>query len=229
MRLNARWWLLTIVAVASVSCSGSDSADALPNAIRLVDLFDPNQVAGAAAPASVPTRTEWRFDGSPAASVPAKLTATHGWQAGPGVAGLAVQSGQLSGRSTTDVPLIHLERTTGLDAPDMLHSVEIRMRASGGANLAIQDERGRHVEPRRPARDGGPGNLAPAVAASGGRRGSDLHADSTRAHRVVARSPCGDSTHGRLRRLVCHRVDSSRESARAPRLDSGRRGMAWPS
>ncbi|HUE87678.1 MAG TPA: sulfatase [Vicinamibacterales bacterium] len=138
MRSNARWWLLTIIAVASVSCSGSDSADAPPNALRLVDLFDPKQVQGAAAPASAPTRIEWRFDGSPAASVPAKLTATHGWQAGPGVAVLAVQSGQLSGRSTTDVPLIHLERTTGLDAPDMLHSVEIRMRASGGANLAVQ-------------------------------------------------------------------------------------------
>jgi hypothetical protein len=126
------------MAVASVSCTGSDRAETPANTIRLVDLFDPAQVQGAAAAAAAPTRTEWRFDGSSGISGPAPQTSTQGWQVGAGVTGLAVQSGQLSGRSTTDVPLIHLERTTGLDSPDMLHSVEIRMRASGGANLAVQ-------------------------------------------------------------------------------------------
>ena len=37
-----------------------------------------------------------------------------------------------------DAALIHVERTTGLDVPDTLHAIEVRMRASDGANLSIQ-------------------------------------------------------------------------------------------
>src|SRR5436305_10992463 len=109
-----------------------------PPAIRLVDLFDRQKVA---APRPVPP---------PAAPMSAC------WQAGPGVAGLAVRDGRLAGRSTTDFPVLHCERTAGLDLDDVLHAVEIRLRASAGANLAVQIARP------------GPLDLAQAVEAGRG-------------------------------------------------------------
>ena len=44
---------------------------------------------------------------------------------------LTIRDGRLTGRSTTDFPVVHFERTTGFDNPDLVHAVEIRMRASG--------------------------------------------------------------------------------------------------
>jgi len=70
--------------------------------------------------------TEWRSDGSDSA-----------WKAGPGVTGLEVRDGRLVGRASTDIPILCVERTQGLEDPDTLHSVEIRLRASKGTNLSM--------------------------------------------------------------------------------------------
>jgi arylsulfatase A-like enzyme len=116
-----------------------------------VDTFDAKRVSGSAAKASRPLpRTEWRFDGTPPSPPappppgpdakppgPAPFAATRGWEAGPGVEGLAIKDGRLTGRSTTDFPVLHLERTAGLENPDQLQAVEVRLRASGGANLSV--------------------------------------------------------------------------------------------
>ncbi len=99
--------------------------------IRLLDEFASADVVGGSTD-SVPSPppTEWRFDGS--ASGPNQQ-----WKAGPGVAGLSVRDGFLRARSTTDIPILHVERTSGLENGDVLHAIEVRMRASEGSKLAV--------------------------------------------------------------------------------------------
>jgi arylsulfatase A-like enzyme len=139
---------LLLAVVAASACRGPASE---PKAIRLIDAFDTKLVEGSpgsAAAAGPVRRTEWRFDGPapspppppapPARPSPAPFAATRGWEAGPGVTGLAIRDGVLVGRTTSDFPILHLERTSGLDNADQLHAVEIRMRASKGGNLAVQ-------------------------------------------------------------------------------------------
>ena len=88
------------------------------------------------------------------------------WEPGPGVAGLAVKDGQLTGRVTSDGALIHLERTSGLDVPDTLHAIEVRMRASDGANVSIQTSPRDDRQPGRYVCGGAATAVAAAVAHS---------------------------------------------------------------
>ena len=95
--------------------------------LRLVDVFGEATVEGGSRNDNVaPEPTEWRFDGS-----------DNAWKAGPGVTGLQVRDGRLVGRASTDIPIVYVERTEGLEDPDTLHSVEIRLRASKGVNLSM--------------------------------------------------------------------------------------------
>ena len=121
-----------------------------PSVTRLADIFDAQQVKGSATTAAAPVpRTEWRFDGPPPAPParaavpgpppsPAPFAATRGWEAGPGVSGLAIQDGRLVGKTTDDFPILRLERTSGLENPDQVHAIEVRMRVSGGGTLSAQ-------------------------------------------------------------------------------------------
>jgi arylsulfatase A-like enzyme len=137
--------LVSLLAIGSAACR---KAAAAPGAIRLVAAFDAKAIEGSPAQANAPIRrTEWRFDGPapspppppapPAKPSPAPFAATRGWEAGPGISGLAIRDGMLAGRSTSDFPILHLERTTGLENADQLHAVEIRLRASKGVNLSM--------------------------------------------------------------------------------------------
>ena len=146
-RPRVAWLLpLMLIAAAATACNRPAPDGAKP--IRLVDTFDAKRVEGSSAKAALPVRrTEWRFDGpapSPpppppagAKPSPAPFPATRGWEAGPGVSGLAIRDGVLVGRSTTDFPILHIERTSGLENADQLHAVEVRLRVSKGANLAL--------------------------------------------------------------------------------------------
>ena len=137
MTATLRLAAVSSVVLMTLACSGATPTETRPAAVRLVDLFDAKRVQGTVKPATAIRPTVFRFDGTPAPQ-PAKFAATHGWEAGPGVAGFTVKDGQLTGRVTNDSSLIHLERTSGLDVPDTLHAIEVRMRASHGANLSIQ-------------------------------------------------------------------------------------------
>ena len=130
---NTALGLLVFCAVGLAGCGPSEPASV---AIRLVDLFEPDAVEGTATEVVRPPRTEWRFDGS-AEKPEGKFAATYGWQTGRAVTGLAIRNGRLTGRSNADFPIIHVERTSGLDDGDLLHAVEIRLRASAGSNLSI--------------------------------------------------------------------------------------------
>jgi arylsulfatase A-like enzyme len=128
-----------------------------PTVLRLVDLFNPKGLEGATVAARQVPRIEWQF-GAPAPSpAPKVFPATRGWQAGPDVGALAIREGRLEGRSSGDFPILRMERTSGLDDPDQLHAIEIRLRVSAGTNLSVatsasekvdlaeQQERGRKI------------------------------------------------------------------------------------
>ena len=119
-------WLSCLTLLLLAACSRSSDA---PSVIRLVDVFDSATVEGRSDARPSPGRTEWRFDGG-----------NNGWTALSGVTGLDVRDERLSGRAETELPLLHVERTEGLDDPDTLHAIEVRLRASKGANLSIRVE-----------------------------------------------------------------------------------------
>jgi len=105
--------------------------------IRLVDLYDRATIEGSTGgDKTPPERTEWRFDTAPSPP-PEAFAATHGWEAGPGIADLAVRDGRLAGRTTDELSVLHLATTPDPTRRDTLHGVEIRMRASSGANVQV--------------------------------------------------------------------------------------------
>ena len=115
--------------LAGISCvvlvSSACSSPPVDSTVPLVDLFGTAVVEG---PVSVrsPSPIAWRFDG-----------AAHGVEAGPGVTGLRVAEGRLKGRATTDLPIVHVERTPDPEEQDTLHAVEVRLRASRGTNFSM--------------------------------------------------------------------------------------------
>jgi hypothetical protein len=101
-------------------------------------MFNEKTVVDAAAPVAAPARTEWRFDGPAPVPAPAARAATRGWEGGPGVTALTITNGLLTGRTTSPTSLLRIERTTDVQVADQLHSIEIRIRVSAGANLSVE-------------------------------------------------------------------------------------------
>lgn len=139
MNRVARWLADSVPAsllALSIGCQLPSSESR--NSLRLVDRYEKVEIdAGEAQGSRILPRTEWRFDGKVDDRVPPDSAATRGWRGGTGVAELTVHNGHLTGRTTSDFPILHVERTTGLEDKDLLHEVEVRLRVSAGANLAI--------------------------------------------------------------------------------------------
>ena len=161
-----------IMGISAQGCTSlwePDRASSAP--VRLVDLFEADMVSGGSQnPARAIPRTEWRFDGPPPEGAPGALAATHGWAAGPGVRGFGVRGGRLAGHSTDDFPILHLERTAGLDNDDLLHAVEVRMRASGGERIAFVASGDERVPDLRRQMHGNPFSLAVPIVPGDGMR-----------------------------------------------------------
>jgi arylsulfatase A-like enzyme len=121
-----------LLLAAAVGCQRGGAA---PVTVRLIDLYRPEHVEGRVAPEAPPARIEWRFDGTPGES--GERSPTRGWQALHGVSGFSGRGGRLVGKSSSDLPILHVERTSGLDDADLLHEVQIRLRASAGANVSF--------------------------------------------------------------------------------------------
>ncbi|MHC4560585.1 MAG: sulfatase family protein, partial [Planctomycetota bacterium] len=109
-----------------------------PIAIHLVNEFKLENVEGTPQEVvTAPPRAEWQFDVSSSLPSSEPNSATGGWQVFRGVADLQVRDGRLVGRSTSARPSIMVEMTSRPDDTDLLHSVEVRMCASAGANLRV--------------------------------------------------------------------------------------------
>ena len=136
--------VLAFVVLAGSACSRPAPR---PRVIRLVDVFDAKQIEGSSGKtSSARPRTAWRFDGPAPSPAPAAFAATRGFEAGPGVEGLTVRDGLLAGRATSDQPILHVQRTRGLEDGDQLHAVEIRLRVSAGTNLSVATRPGDTVD-----------------------------------------------------------------------------------
>jgi arylsulfatase A-like enzyme len=127
-----------LLVLVSVTCnSGTPDSAVLP--IRLVDLFKPEAVTSSAPAATKDLpKIEWRFDGAAPASPPERFAATRGFEGYRGVEGLAIREGRLTGRTTSDVPILAVTRTAQPDSRDQFHALEITMRASAGTNLTAR-------------------------------------------------------------------------------------------
>src|SRR5258708_6135326 len=83
------------------ACSRSSNV----KAIRLVDAFTTAKIEGAPSKTSVEHPAIWEFAGAGKSK-----EEFLGWKAGDGVTGLKVVDGKLTGRTTTDFPIIYASR-----------------------------------------------------------------------------------------------------------------------
>jgi choline-sulfatase len=97
-------------------------------AVRLIDVFSTAEVRGSPPAAERAPRAEWRFA---AGSEPI-------WKAGPGVEELAVRGTLLTGKTTTQIPILHVAFAPGEADRDLVHAIEVRLRASAGANFGVR-------------------------------------------------------------------------------------------
>ena len=148
MRILATTWLSLLLLIPACA---SPTPPAL-STTRLVDLYEA-EPAETPVPAPAQARTEWRFDAPTPLPVEGAFAATHGWEAGPMVKGLAVRDGRLTAESTGDFPLLHLERTGMPESGDNLHAVEIRLSVTAGANLSIDFRSGDKIDMKEVVED----------------------------------------------------------------------------
>ncbi len=113
---------------------------------RLVELFDPALVSHSPREVARVEPTEWRFDAAQAS----EPGSSGGWHAAAGVEGLHVEDGRLKGRTSDPLPVIWGARVPGGEESDTVHSLEIRMRATRGANLYFSFQGGTPPDTERP-------------------------------------------------------------------------------
>ena len=131
-----RWTLAARIGMGALLLAGcSGQASDGPVAVRIASVFE-DDPEGVPVERSAPLpRVEWRFD-TPEGQK-GKSSATRGWKAAQGVSGLTVREGRLTGRTTSAVPVVHVERSSGPFDADPLHTIELRLRVSSGTTLAV--------------------------------------------------------------------------------------------
>src|SRR5262245_10191894 len=132
--MRRRLALLTVEILTVAACGRTPSESA--RAIRFVDLFKPEVLHGETPSPSNLKPTVWRFDGPAPETPPKEFAPTRGWQ-GANINGLSVRDDRLVGRSSSQFPLLRIERTTDLGNRDQFHAIEIRMKASAGATVSL--------------------------------------------------------------------------------------------
>ena len=188
--------IAVIAMLAAISCRSRAEA---PAALRLTALYTP---AAIAAPAPAP------------ASGLGTLLPLKGWEAGLGVADLRIVDGKLTGRSTSDTPVIHLDWADMPSSADTVHAIVLKLKVSAGSAVALgfsADAKGFDLKKRSRSRRRGRG----ARPRGSSRRGPPYGRDRpplTRPARALASHH--DPADGRRRRVVRHRVDPHRVSRR---------------
>lgn len=117
--------LALTLATLAAACAERPSE---PASQRLVDLAGGATVTGTPPPAEPPEGAVWTFGDA----------AAHGWQAASGVADLRVEGGALVGRSTDDMPILHLAWRPDADPQEPVHAVEVRMASSAPGRLRAE-------------------------------------------------------------------------------------------
>lgn len=123
-RLLGRWVIL--IGLFCSACQSSPPISTEPQ--RLVDLFDGESLQGASQPPS---------DSGPLIAWQLSSGDIEAWQPAVGIEAFTTDQG-LSGRSSTDFPILHGRFEGEVDPQDLVHSVEIRMRATSGTRFALQ-------------------------------------------------------------------------------------------
>ena len=127
-------WLPSAVVLALGAAACSRDAE-VPVAQRLVDVFSAEMVDGSpdvnVDPAAL---AEWRFDGEAHDS---ESPATHGWEAFRDVTGLEVRDGRLAGAVTSATAIVRLPEVAELDEDDLLHEIQVRIRATAGTLASL--------------------------------------------------------------------------------------------
>jgi arylsulfatase A-like enzyme len=118
--------LSLLVLIGISSACGRAASEPANTTIRLVGLFKPEAVSGAAAAAMKLKRTEWRFD---------KTTPD-----AANIAAAAIRGSRFAGRAASEFPIFRVERTSDPDNRDQVHAIEIRMQVSAGANVSLQPQ-----------------------------------------------------------------------------------------
>ena len=123
-------WRIAVFLVVLFGVSCRRSSEVLP--VRLVDRFGSAKIEGAPQGKPLEPGALWDFSHPPAGATDALL----GWKAGPGVEGLKVAEGKLTGRTTTDFPILYVGIPKTVDRSDAFDSVELRIRVNRGALVA---------------------------------------------------------------------------------------------
>jgi arylsulfatase A-like enzyme len=132
---------LVLSAVYLGGCSRGSSSETA--SVRLVDQFQAQSVSNSPTTQAPDPAVSWDFSKSapPAAAEPGKTAEAKdpalGWKAGPGVEDLKIVDGRLTGRTTTDFPLIYAPIPPNVDGADEFHSVDVRIRSSVTGALAV--------------------------------------------------------------------------------------------
>lgn len=134
---SCRSAVATAVALFPLAAVGCGPRRDAAVSLRLADLYKAEMVADRAPLPSPPPPSEWRFDGPTPSPAPTKNAATRGWDAISGVQGLALREGRLVGTAKDDLPIVHLERDVSQAGPDLVHEIQVRLRASAGTSLGV--------------------------------------------------------------------------------------------
>ena len=117
---------ITLWLLVCFGCGGGDA----PPVVRLVDQFSPDSVEGAPESAEAEPQALWNF-AEPGDAADPQL----GWDVGVGVSNLRVVDGKLTGRATTDFPIIYALTPDTVDGSDLFHSIKLTARTSDAAEI----------------------------------------------------------------------------------------------
>ncbi len=124
-RSTAFFFILPILVVLLPGCAGP-APEVSATSLRLIEGFSEARLESSPEALIAGGGGTWSFAGD----------GVEAWEVGHDVADLRVDGGLLVGRSSSEVPLIHVQRQGPL-SEDLLHEVEIRARVSAGANLTF--------------------------------------------------------------------------------------------
>jgi arylsulfatase A-like enzyme len=134
---------IAVLAAVHCGCAGggarSGGGDSAP--IRLADVFSTATVEGSPDEVAPLPRTEWVWSAAEGSGA-----ATAGWRSLAGIANLRVEDGALRGTTQMPSPILGLDWSPPADLiNDRIHSIEIRLRASGGTRVSFRIESAEQV------------------------------------------------------------------------------------